>query len=411
MKNLYLECPIGISGDMFLAALIDLGFPENLLKDEVKKIGLNKSFKLEVIESKSYGLRGKKIDIEKIKTLPSIKSWLTIEKEINSLRIKDSVKVNILNVFKEIALAESVVHGCELSDVHFHELASIETLVNIFGVCLAIDFFKPKNIYCTPPVVGSGNIKTAHGVMPVPVPCVMEIAKRNNIQLSGGSDSPESELTTPTGIALLSVFVDEFKQPSSIKISSIGIGLGKKDFCRPNFLRLSQIDNVNLGKQDKLIPKLSWEILIVQEAWIDDSSPEDLADLITKLRKGGALDVISYPVQMKKGRQGMNIQAILYSNLAEELRMIWFSQGTTIGLRETEIGRWVLPRRKGVCFTRFGEIKVKQVKRPNGELTIKPEHNDLLKISKETDKSPDQIRKEMFQSLENFVPSEDWSFE
>ncbi len=411
MESLFIECPTGLSGDMLLAAFFDLGLPKELLESKLKLFFAEKTCSLKVYETKSYGLRGLRFSVKGPDEFSPKSRWLDIKKYIYSTPLDDAIKENILNVYKELAEAEAFVHGCEMNEVHFHEIASYETFINILGVCIGIDFFKPKMIFCMPPPVGSGYVKTSHGLLPVPVPTVLEIAKRNQIKLLGGENFPSEELTTPTGIALMSLFANKFEQPSSYEVLKTGVGLGSKDFGCPNMLRICKIKNSEFEiKSSKSMPDLFWQNLLIQEAWIDDASPEDLAEFIDQLRLTGAIEVACNPVQMKKGRIGMNVKAIVHSDLAEKLRSIWFLKGTTIGLRESVIGRWLLPRRRGSCMTSYGEIACKQVKRPDGSFTLKPEHSDLLRVSAESRQSLDQLRKEIILVSDKFVPNEDWSF-
>ena len=410
MKDLFIDCPTGLSGDMLLSALLDLGMPKDILLNNLKALGLLKSFDLKINESKSYGFRGLKIAIEKHRNFPPKKKWIEIKEFINQLEADDLVIKNTLKVYNEIIESEALVHGCNIEDVHLHELSSIETFINIFGVCLAFNYFKFNKVFCMPPPIGFGHVKTAHGILSIPVPSVLEIAKRNKIILSGSENLPEGELTTPTGIALISVFVDSFHRPKFFEINNMGIGLGNKDLGKVNLVRVSEIKHINPNHLNVSISEACWQVLISQESWIDDSSPEDLAELMNELRAAGAIDVISYPVQMKKGRQGVNIKAIAHEELAGKLRKIWFSKASTIGLREASLGRWILPRRKGICNTQYGGLRVKQVKRPNGTITSKVEHEDLIRISKKECKSIDQIRKEISSQIDNFIPEQDWFF-
>ena len=410
MKSLFIDCSKGISGDMLLAAFLDLGLPEKVLKSNLVEIGLGNNFEINFLESKSYGLRVVKINIKTFESYKPITKWLEIKDFILNSSIKESIKEIVLKVFNELAFAEAIVHGCEINDVHFHEIASIETLVNIYGVCVGVDFFRPKQIYCISPPAGSGKIKTSHGFMPVPVPVVLEIARRNKINLQGGNCFPVGELTTPTGIALISILTNKFEQPYSLQILKIGVGLGSKDFGEPNFLRVCEIENLICQEDVQKNSKIYRQNLVIQEAWIDDASLEDIGELINQLRSGGAIEVVCNSLQMKKGRQGINIKALVHMEFASKLRLVWFIKGTTIGIRESYIHRWSLPRRMGYCNTTFGDIKVKQVKRPDGSFYKKPEYDDLVSISAKTGKSLYEIRKEVLSDLDNFIPNEDWSF-
>ena len=410
IKDLYIDCPTGIAGDMLLAGFIDLGLPDDFLPIQIKSLGLEKVLNINSYEDKSYGLRGIKLHLEKIDSFDFDRSWVGIENFINKSSLKDSIRNNSLTVFKELAEAEACVHGCKLNDVHFHEIGSLETLINIVGVCSAIDYFNPENIYCSPLPCGKGTVNTSHGILPVPVPTVLEIARKKNIPLSSSANSSDGELTTPSGIALMSVFASSYYKPACFEVLSLGIGLGSKDFKRSNILRICQIRNSLVDNYHKPIEGLHWQKLIMQEAWIDDSSPEDLADLASQLRRAGAIEVSSHSVQMKKGRQGVHMQAIINPQFVKDVRLIWLTKGASLGLRESSFGRWVLPRRLGYCNTSLGKVKLKQVMRPDGSFSIKPEHDDLIELSEKTGKSLDEIRKEIYLYLDKFIPQEDWKF-
>ena len=207
------------------------------------------------------------------------------------------------------------------------------------------------------------------------------------------------EITTPTGIALIATFVDKFGQPDNINIKKIGIGLGTKNISRPNFLRALLID-ANDDYLDNNKP--SYETIISQEAWIDDSTPEDIAILIERLRSSGAIDVISYSVDMKKNRKGICIKLMVHPKNQLLLMEVWFNYSTTIGLRENKISRWILPRRTIRHKTTYGEVNIKQVMRPNGQISIKIEHKDLTKISLNTGIPIEEIRKKLIIELSEF---------
>ena len=275
-------------------------------------------------------------------------------------------------------------------------------------MCSAIDFLKPEKIFYSTPPSGKGVVSTSHGLLPVPVPTVLEIAKQNKIPLMFFEDKYNGEITTPTGIALLATFLDKVSQPDVMNIKKIGIGLGNKNLSRPNFLRVLLID-----KNDDYIAnnnKPTYETIISQEAWIDDSTPEDIAILIERLRDAGAIDVISHSVDMKKNRKGICIEAIVHPKNETLLREVWFNYSTTLGLRENRINRWILPRRIGSHNTKFGEIFFKQAIRPNGQISIKIEHKDLTHISLNTGIPIEEIRQKVFMELSEFYELEDWLY-
>ncbi len=410
MSTLFVDCPTGLSGDMILAALLDLGVPKNIIETPLTSLGLKRHFNLKIEESDSNGLRGLKLYVETFEMEATHRSLENITKLLNNSLIDQKLRGKILAVFRQLAEAEASVHGVKINDVHFHEVGALDALIDVVGVCAAIEYLKPKKIFCGLPPAGSGSVVASHGILPVPAPAVLEIAKRNNITLLGGAKHPKGELTTPTGLALMTVLADDFCQPDLLLIKRFGIGLGSRSLDRPNLLRICELEVANSVKANEPIDDLKWEELICQEAWIDDASPEDIANLVEHLRSVGAIEVVAHSVQMKKGRQGISIRAIVRQSKAQTLRKSWFNQATTLGIREYTIGRWVLPRRKGICNTSFGEIEVKQVKHPNGRLSIKPENDELLRINSETGVSIDIIRQEVFANGNEFLPREDWNW-
>ncbi len=408
MKSLFIDCPTGLAGDMPMAAFLDLGVPEDVIHTSLVSLGVDNLYSLKVKEASSFGLRGKRVFVEGLEPNPPSRSWKDISSMISAAKWDEVFREKVLAVFKLLAEAEGKVHGKGLEEVHFHEVGAIDALVDIVGVCAAIEYINPLQIICSIPPVGFGTVNTFHGLLPVPVPAVLEIAKKQKIKLSIGEEQSKGELTTPTGLALMAVFANGFGLPGLIDIKDIGVGLGHRTLDRPNLLRIFEYDQL-LGEQSLVgRPGLCWQPLVTQETWIDDASPEDVAILIEDLRRAGALEVISQPVQMKKSRQGISLVAVVPPDQAEALRSIWFLKGTTLGVRESSSGRWVLPRRKGVSPTSFGEICVKQVRRPDGSMTIKPEHDDLVRLSIDTGKTLQELRQVISISSEDFIPDEDW---
>ena len=402
MKSIFIDCSLGISGDMLASALIDLGVPQSIFVDNVANLKIDDNYNINFEEADSNGIRGILCKKNKIQLKESSRSFNYIKNFIRSSSLNDSVKEKSIKVFEILAESEAIVHGTEILDVHFHELASIDSIIDIVNVCSAIDFLKPDKIYFSNPPAGKGVVSTSHGLVPVPVPTVLEIAKQNEISLMVLDDKYLGEITTPTGIALLAAFADKEEQLEKINIKKIGVGLGQKDISRPNFLRVLLIDNDDNNK-------LVYENIISQEAWIDDSTPEDIAILIERLRFAGAIDVICHSVDMKKNRKGICIQAIVHTVNQKLLREVWFNYSTTLGLRENKISRWILPRRIVRHKTTFGEINFKQAIRPNGQISIKIEHIDLAQISLNTGIAIEEIRHKLFIELSEFYKLDHWS--
>ena len=410
MTALFVDCPTGLAGDMLLAAFLDLGVPRAVIEAPLAGLGLEQGYALTVAEDRSAGLRGLRLSVEGLELEPPHRLWHDIRALIMEADWSEPLRARVLTVFKALAEAEAAVHGHPIEQVHFHEVGMIDALVDVVGVCAAVEHLAPEQIVCAVPPAGRGKTATAHGFLPVPVPAVLELARRHQICLEVGDDLPACELTTPTGLALMAVLAERFGQPPSLRIKAIGVGLGHRTLDRPNILRICELDGFARERSEEEMAGLRWQPVVVQEAWIDDATPEDVAVFSDQLRDAGALDVVSEQVQMKKGRQGVSVKALVTAEQAPGLRVVWFSQGTTLGLREHSHGRWVLPRRGGSCPTTWGSVRVKQVRRPQGILTVKPEHDDLLRLSVETGHSLEELRREVLLASEDFVADEDWTW-
>ena len=401
MSSLVIDCPTGLAGDMLLSALLDLGVPESIVHEPLQALGLDKAYGLKVEESQSGGLRGLRLTVSSEDPNPPHRRWLDLRRLISDASLSPSLKTKVLQVFQALADAEATVHGCPPDQVHFHEIGAIDSLVDVIGVCAGIENLSPDSIYCTAPPAGHGRVTTAHGVLPVPVPAVLELAKRHQLPLLTGEDLPAAELTTPTGLALMAVWADLFQRPSRMEVEAVGIGLGHRSLDRPNLLRL-----IRIREENRTEP--GWQELVVQEAWIDDATAEELASLAQQLRLAGALDVVQGAVLMKKQRPGTSVIALTTPDQAAALRQVWWRHSPTIGLREREQGRWVLPRRCGTSATPWGTIRAKQTRRPDGTFTLKWEQDELQRVSAQAGLTAMELRDRLSLEVHAFVPEEDW---
>ncbi len=401
MSALVIDCPTGLAGDMLLSALLDLGVPESAVHEPLHALGLAKAYSLNVEESQSGGLRGLRLTVSSEEPNPPHRLWSDLRRLISDAPLSASLKTKVLQVFQALADAEATVHGCAPDQVHFHEIGAIDSLVDVVGVCAGIENLSPSSIYCSAPPAGHGRVKTAHGVLPVPVPAVLELAKRHQLPLLTGEDLPAAELTTPTGLALMAVLADYFYRPSKMEVEALGIGLGHRSLDRPNLLRLIRI-------RDASRTEPGWQELVVQEAWIDDATAEELASLAQNLRLAGALDVVQGAVLMKKQRPGTSVIALTTPDQAAALRQVWWRHSSTIGLREREQGRWVLPRRCGTSATSWGLIRAKQTRRPDGTFTLKWEQDELQRVSAQAGLTVMELRDRLSLEAQDFVPEEDW---
>ena len=407
MEDVLIECSPGISGDMLLGAFYDLGVPKKVIEQPLIDLGLKDLYHLEFKESKSCSIRGIKAQVENIDGSQIKRTWRCIKEVISNGHLEDKLKQIIYEVFESLAIAEGKVHGIKSDDVHFHEIGAIDSLVDIIGVCAALNYLNPRKVFCNEPMLGKGFVQTEHGKLSVPPPAVIELIRQKNIKVLSSFDSVEGELSTPTGIALLSNLVNHSKVPSKYSINSYGVGIGKLKFPFPNLVRVFKITSFEDSSFKKQInPKC--EEVSVQEAWIDDQTPEDISNFVEKLRIEGAYDVSYQAINMKKNRIGFSIQAILPIEKKEFFRRLWFDYSNTIGVRERNQSRWILLRRRGECSTTFGNIKVKQTLKPDGSITTKPENDEVLRLTLEQKISADEIRKIINESSDKFKSFENW---
>jgi len=409
MENLFIECSPGISGDMLLGAFYDLGVPKKVIEQPLIDLGLKDLYQIDFKESKSCSIRGIKTEVENIDCSPIKRTWRSIKELILNGHLEDKLKKIIYEVFESLATAEGKVHGIKSDDVHFHEIGAIDSLVDIIGVCAALNYLNPKRVYCNEPTLGKGFVQTEHGKLSVPAPAVIELVRQKNIKVLSDWKSIEGELSTPTGIALLANLVDYQEPPLKFSINSYGVGIGNLKFPFPNLVRVYKItsfEDSSINDNEQMSPKC--EEIIIQEAWIDDQTPEDISNFVEKLRTEGAYDVSYQAINMKKNRIGFSIQAIVPIEKNEFFRRLWFDYSSTIGVRERTQSRWVLLRRRGECLTTFGNIKVKQTLKPDGSITIKPENDEVLRLKLEHKISTYEIRKLIEESSKDFKAFENW---
>ena len=408
MTTLWVDAPTGLAGDMLLAGLLDLGIPISAIEEPLNSLGLAGCYRIDVAEARSGGLRGKRVSVMGLEDQPPHRHWADIRQQIVEASLPTSLKDRVLAVFTALAEAESTVHGSSMESVHFHEVGAVDALVDVVGVCAALDQLNPARIFCSPLPAGRGTVRTAHGLLPVPVPAVLELARRHQVPLQQSPHAPAGELVTPTGLALMAVWADRFVPPARFTPALVGVGLGHRELDRPNLVRLI----LDTADQDSTYQELTdaprWQSLVVQEAWLDDATPEDLALLMERLREAGAVDVAAHSLVMKKGRCGHGVIALVEEDAAERVRQVWFNAGTSIGVRERRQGRWLLPRRSGLLDTPWGMLPAKQVRRPDGRLTVKPEADDLELMSRRTGCSVADLRAAAVAAP--FISEADWSW-
>ena len=399
------DCPTGLAGNMLLAALFDLGLPEEVLHAPLAALELTGRYRLQLQERRSGGLRGLHLEVEPLESEPSHRHWGELRQRIAAAPLEPALREQVLAVFCLLAEAEASVHGHAPEEVHFHEVGAIDALVDVVGVCAGLRHFGVQQLVCGVPPAGHGSVQTAHGCLPLPAPAVLELARRRAVPLAASGDFPPAELTTPTGLALMAVLAERFGPAPALLPTGVGVGLGSRTLDRPNQLRLVLAEPTGwahggaaASEGDPAAPHS--EPLLQQQAQLDDASAEDLAFLIEELRGAGAVEVFSQPVQMKKGRPGTLITVLAHPEQAQPLREIWWRLGSSLGVRESLQQRWVLPREIVSLDTPWGPVRIKRSRRPDGTLLCKPEMDDLVELARRHALAPAALRRIVLELLE-----------
>ena len=233
MTTLWVDAPTGLAGDMLLAGLLDLGVPISAIEEPLNSLGLAGCYRIDVVEGRSGGLRGQRVSVTGLEAQPPHRHWADIRQQIVEAPLSTALKERVLAVFTALAEAEATVHGSSTESVHFHEVGAVDALVDVVGVCAALHQLNPSRICCSPLPAGRGTVRTAHGLLPVPVPAVLELARRHRIPLIQSPNAPDGELVTPTGLALMAVWADGFVSPARFTPALVGIGLGHRELDRP----------------------------------------------------------------------------------------------------------------------------------------------------------------------------------
>lgn len=344
MKTCYFDAFSGISGDMTVGALLDAGAEWPMLEEALKSLGLGATFRVE--KTRRKGIAASKFTVEtseqkKHRHLPDI------EKIIRGGTLSLKAQENALAVFERLGEAEAKSHDVPMEKVHFHEVGAVDSICDIVGACVALESLEIEDVCSSRVNVGSGTVKTEHGVLPVPAPATVELLKECPIYAAG----PEAELTTPTGAALVKTLATGYGSVPAMRVLCQGFGAGDKDFAtQPNVLR------VLIGQRQSAREATTINVL---EANIDDSTPQVLGYAMERLLAAGALDVTLTPIFMKKGRPGTMVSVITTAECAEEMTGILFAETSTLGVRVIEAQRRVLARESTEVETPYGRVRVK----------------------------------------------------
>lgn len=368
-NTLYYECFSGISGDMHLGALIDLGVPLAHLRAELDKLELRGEFELVAEPDTKMGITGTKATVRLKPDIPRPHRHLsTIREIIDRASLSPTVTDRAVGTFTALAEAEAAVHGIGIEEVHFHEVGATDAIVDIVGSAIGLDWLDVAQICAAPVELGSGMVRCAHGLMPVPAPATARLL--TGVPCTYGR--VDGEATTPTGAAILKHSVTKFAPPSGFVPERVGYGLGQKDFAVPNVLRAT------LGTSSTALEQ---ESNILVECNIDDMSAEAFAPLVDTLFAAGARDVYLTPIVMKKSRPGTKVSVLVDDACLDAVTRRMFRASTTIGVRQHRVEKRMLPRQERRIATSLGEVRVKVATLPDGSSRWKSEHDDIAALA------------------------------
>jgi uncharacterized protein (TIGR00299 family) protein len=372
-RHLHIDAFSGVSGDMFLGALVDTGVPLAILKKGLKALGI-KGYRLREQQVIRNSLRATKVDVDIQKGFTKPLSLAAIKKTLTNSRLSDTIRTQALQTFQLIAEGEGTVHGKSPAKVHFHEVGVIDSLVDIVGTLLGVAHLNVTSVSCSPINLGAGTISTAHGLLPVPGPAVAQMAKG----ISVFSNGPALELTTPTGMGLTRTLSQNCKTLPPLTPHTIGYGAGTADpHGWPNVLRLF------LGQEESVSPITS-ERIVQLDTNIDDMNPQLYDQMMTHLFDAGALDVTLTPTMMKRNRPGTIVSVVSWPQDLQVLTTILLSETTTLGVRVQNLERAVVPRRIESVRLPRGSVQVKIADLGKGQVKITPEYRDCAALAERT---------------------------
>jgi pyridinium-3,5-bisthiocarboxylic acid mononucleotide nickel chelatase len=420
MRIAYLDCFSGISGDMFLGALLDAGVSSALLEQTVAALDLEA--RLEISRVTRSGISATKLDVycHGEKDLPREQYWERRKSErghkheehahqhpplqvlehnyavqdslrtpersshphgrglkeirgiVGQAAISDSARATALQIFDALGQAEAKIHNVDVGSVHFHEVGSVDAMVDIICAAVGAEALGVDAFFCSPLNVGGGTVRCEHGTFPVPAPATLELLKNAPLFSSGIA----AELVTPTGAAIVKTLVRRFAPFPMMKTEKIGYGAGSRDFSdQPNVLRIT------VG--DEMATANPLETVCILEANLDDLNPQIFGYVMDRLLEEGALDVFGVPIQMKKNRPGMLLTVLCQPANVPQLRDLIFRETTTLGVRHREESRQALIRKWVTVATRWGDVRIKVASRNGSTSNYAPEYEDCRRIARE----------------------------
>jgi uncharacterized protein (TIGR00299 family) protein len=427
MRIAYLDCFSGISGDMFLGALVDAGVPHSTFEQAVRALKLGA--RLEFSRANRSGISATKVDVivDGVQELPREvsasaahhfdthtdrqehghqlsghahgRSLSEIRKIIGQAQLSESARKIAMAIFEKLGAAEAKIHNIPIDQIHFHEVGAVDALVDIVCASIGAEALAVDEFVCSPLNVGGGTVTCAHGTFPVPVPATVELLQGAPVYSSG----VQAELVTPTGAAIVAILTKRFAAFPQMTIAQTGYGAGTRDIPgHANVLRITVGESLREGHSDQAPTRASHETISVLEANLDDLNPQVFGYLLDRLLAAGALDVFATPVQMKKNRPGILLSVLAKPDTVDELTQIIFAESTTLGVRRREEQRQILARKWHTVSTRFGDVRIKLASLNGTVTSYAPEYEDCRRLAAEH-RVPLKII--MQQALQEFLKS------
>jgi uncharacterized protein (TIGR00299 family) protein len=369
MKTAYLDCFSGVSGDMFIGALLDAGLPLGKLEQALHTLPLT-GYTLHPKRETRQSLSGTRFTVNAETGKHPHRRLNDIKKIIQNSALSENVKEKSARIFESIADEEAKIHGLSPHDLHFHEVGAVDSIVDIVGTVFGIEFLGIESLFVSSLPLGSGFVDTSHGRIPVPAPATIALLKGVPVYDSG----LPYELVTPTGAALVRELATSFGAMPPMIVNTIGYGVGSRDLPdRPNILRIL----IGKTQADKQV-----ETVVLLETNLDDTNPEWLGFMMDRLFEAGALVVVFYQIQIKKNRPGIHIEVMASPLQMDALMEIIFQESTTLGIRFNYNQRTILKRSATNIDSPWGKMDVKKVIRPDGTSFLLPEFETCRKIAK-----------------------------
>lgn len=375
----YLDCSSGISGDMFLGAMIDAGFPLETLRQALASMPIT-GYELKLEAWQDKGIRGSRFSVLMDDREHPPRHLADITALIEASSLAPRVREHAIAMFRCLAEAEAAVHGTTLEAVHFHEVGAVDAIIDITGAALALETLGITRLYASALPLSSGHVRTAHGLLPVPAPATLEILRR--VAASWKPCPVEGEMVTPTGAAILATLAS-FETPA-LRIEKVGYGFGQKSFPWPNCLRLCLGTSPFQQKTSvpgEAIPDTDWVAVI--ETNIDNMTGEQLGGLLERLLAEGALDASYAPLQMKKNRPAVLLTVIAREEDGEALARLLLAETATLGVRVQQVQRRKARREQRAIETPLGLVTVKVKYLGSQALSAAPEYEDCHRLAQQ----------------------------